>query len=85
MHSDRKYRQISHALLLKTIYDVKGANDDEIMPTSPTDVDAEAPADLRHPCDFSETAKPVATAAGAARHRVLRQLRPAAVGGRGPE
>src|SRR5688572_12707583 len=60
MHSDRKYRQISHALLLKTIYDVKGAKDDEIMPTSPTDVDAEAPADLRHPCDFSDTTKKVA-------------------------
>jgi len=59
MHSDRKYRQISHALLLKTIYDVKDAKDDEIMPTSATDVDAEAPADLRHPCDFGDTAKVV--------------------------
>jgi hypothetical protein len=58
LHGDRKYRQISHALLLKTIYDVKGAADDEIMPTSPTEVDAEAPGDPRHPCDFSDTAKP---------------------------
>ena len=59
MHGDRKYRRVSHALLLKTIYDVKEATDDEIMPTSATDVDAEAPADLRHPCDFGETAKKV--------------------------
>lgn len=57
MHGDRRYRQISHALLLKTIYDVKETKDDEIMPTSPTEVDAEAPADLRHPCDFGETTK----------------------------
>jgi hypothetical protein len=59
MHGGRKYRRISHALLLKTIYDVKAATDDEIMPTSATDVDAEAPADLRHPCDFEDTTKQV--------------------------
>jgi hypothetical protein len=59
MHSARRYRRISHALLLKTIYDVKGATDDEIMPASATEVEAETPADLRHPCDFGGTAAPV--------------------------
>ena len=52
MHTARTYRQISHALLLKTIYDVKGAKDEEIMPTSATDIEAEPAPDLRHPCDF---------------------------------
>jgi len=52
MHTAPTFRQISHALLLKTIYDVKEAKDDEIMPTSATDVEAEKAAVQRHPCDF---------------------------------
>jgi len=52
MHTAPTFRQISHALLLKTIYDVKEAKDDEIMPTSGTDVEAEKAAVQRHPCDF---------------------------------
>ena len=52
MHRAPTFRQISHALLLKTIYDVKEAKDDEIMPTSATDVEAEKVAVQRHPCDF---------------------------------
>jgi hypothetical protein len=34
---------------LKTIYDVKGAKDEEIMPSSATDVEAEPAPGLRHP------------------------------------
>ncbi|HEU4893906.1 MAG TPA: hypothetical protein VFT47_20265 [Vicinamibacterales bacterium] len=52
MHTAPTFRQISHALLLKTIYDVKETKDDEIMPTSGTDVEAEKAAVQRHPCDF---------------------------------
>jgi hypothetical protein len=55
-HPARKYRQVSHAVLLKTIYDVKGATDAEIMPSSDTDVDPERPGDPRHPCDFGGSA-----------------------------
>jgi hypothetical protein len=60
MHTAPTYRQISHALLLKTIHDVKQAKDDETMPTSATDVEPEKAPDLRHPCDFG--APPPATA-----------------------
>ena len=52
LHSAPTYRQISHAVLLKTIYDVKETKDDEIMPTSATDVEAEKAAVQQHPCDF---------------------------------
>jgi hypothetical protein len=52
LHSAPTYRQISHAVLLKTIYDVKETKDAEIMPTSATDVEAEKAAVQRHPCDF---------------------------------
>lgn len=52
LHSAPTFRQISHAVLLKTIYDVKETKDDEIMPTSATDVEAEKAAVQRHPCDF---------------------------------
>jgi hypothetical protein len=60
MHTARTFRRVSHALLLKTIYDVKDTTDDEIMPTSATDVEAEPAADQQHPCDFG--AAPPATA-----------------------
>lgn len=53
LHSAPTYRQISHAVLLKTIYDVKETKDDEIMPTSATDVEAEKASVQRHPCDFA--------------------------------
>jgi hypothetical protein len=59
-HTAPTYRQISHALLLKTIYDVKDTKDDEIMPTSATDVEADKAAIQQHPCDFG--AAPPATA-----------------------
>jgi hypothetical protein len=52
LHTAPTFRRISHALLLKTIYDVKEAKDDEIMPTSAGDVEAEKAAVQQHPCDF---------------------------------
>ena len=56
----RTYRQVSHAVLLRTIYDVKGATDDEIMPSAETEVEAERAPDPRHPCDFGASAPPLA-------------------------
>jgi len=52
--SRRKYREITHALLLKTIYDVKGTPDADIMPTSDEDVETEPQVFLQHPCDFGK-------------------------------
>ena len=56
MENRPTYRQIDHALLLKTIYDVGGAKDDEIMPTSDKEVEGGIAPDLRHPCDFGQRA-----------------------------
>ena len=61
LHTAPTFRQISHAVLLKTIYDVKETKDDEIMPTSATDVEAEKAAVQQHPCDFAAP-PPAATA-----------------------
>jgi hypothetical protein len=45
-----KYKRISHALLLKTIYDVNGSSDDDIMPTTDKDIDGMEGETMDNPC-----------------------------------
>jgi len=45
-----KYKKISHALLLKTIYDVGNTTDDDIMPTTENEVLGEYGEPMDNPC-----------------------------------
>jgi len=46
-----KYTKISHAVLLRTIYEVpKGTSDDDIMPTSDSEVEGEYGDEMENPC-----------------------------------
>lgn len=52
MHGpNHKYKAITHALLLKTIYDVKNTPDGDIMPTTENDIDGMEGAEMENPCD----------------------------------
>jgi hypothetical protein len=46
-----KYRTITHALLLKSIYDVQGTADADIMPTTAAEVDGETGPEMKNPCN----------------------------------
>ncbi|HET7694138.1 MAG TPA: hypothetical protein VFK57_00370 [Vicinamibacterales bacterium] len=46
-----KYKTITHALLLKTIYDVKDTPDEHIMPTTEREIDGELGEPMDNPCD----------------------------------
>jgi hypothetical protein len=58
MHGpNHKYKTITHALLLKTIYDVKGTPDADIMPTTENDVDGMKGDEMDNPCDKDKKQK----------------------------
>ena len=52
-----KYTKISHALLLKTIYEVSGTPDDDIMPTTEKEVLGEYGEPMDNPCTKTKPQK----------------------------